>query len=75
MRNLRNGIGKTDVRDVAGRVEETTDNDNDAAVCCVLRAATRSKTGPTAAVQACAALGLDLHAALIRARTNREAAA
>jgi hypothetical protein len=75
MRNLRNGIGKTDVRDVAGRVEEITHEDNDAAVCCVLRWASRSKAGPTAAVQECSTLGLDLHGALVRARAANRAAA
>lgn len=75
MRNLRNGIGKTDVRDVAGRVEEITDESNDAMVCCVLRWAARSKAGPTEAVKTCSSLGLDLHGALVRARAvNRSAA-
>jgi Arc/MetJ family transcription regulator len=67
-RNLRKGVGKTDVRDIAERVEEITIDQNDRAVCAVLRSALRTGIGPTSAAQACAALGLDLRAALRRAR-------
>jgi hypothetical protein len=75
MRNLRHGVGKTDVRDVAERVEEISDDANDRAVCCVLRWAARTEAGPTAAVQACSTLGLDLLGALRRARAVNRAVA
>jgi hypothetical protein len=74
MRSIRNGLRKTDVRDIADRVEQLSDADNDKGVCCVLHWATRTKAGPTAVVQACSALGLDLHAALVRARSVNRAA-
>jgi hypothetical protein len=62
-RNLRKGVGKTDVRDVAERVAEITERDNDAAVRAVVRWALRVHIGPT-----CEILGLDLRGALTRAR-------
>jgi hypothetical protein len=71
MKRLRAGPRKTDVRDVADRVDELTDAANDTAVCCVLRWAKRTNAGPTAAVHICSILGLDLRSALTRARTRR----
>lgn len=68
MSNTRKGVARTDVGDIAERVDEITDADNDNAVCAILRWAIRVKAGPTAALDQCNQLGLDLRAALIRAR-------
>lgn len=69
--NLRRKPRKTDVREIAERVDEISDHDNDAAVCAVLRWSIRAKAGPTAALETCQQLGLDLRAALRRARERR----
>ncbi len=71
--SIRQGRRKTDVRDIAERVERITADQNDQAVCRVLRWALRTGAGPTAAAQVCATLGLDLRAALARARQTRPA--
>lgn len=70
MRNIRAGIGKIDVRDITERVDEPTTEQNDLAVCAVLRWAIRTDAGPTAARDMCQLLGLDLLAALRRARAS-----
>jgi hypothetical protein len=71
--SIRRGLRKTDVRDIAERVDEITVDQNDQAVCAVLRWAWRTGAGPTAAAQACTTLGLDLRAALDRVRQARRA--
>ncbi|MGH3985938.1 MAG: hypothetical protein ACRDTZ_01290 [Pseudonocardiaceae bacterium] len=66
-------MGKTDVRDIADRVEEPTPEQNDRAVCAVLRCAAHATAGPTVARDVCVMLGLDLLAALRRVRRARAA--
>lgn len=68
--SIRRGLRKTDVRDIAERVDDITVDQNDHAVCSVLRWALRTGAGPTAAAQVCATLGLDLRGALARARAR-----
>jgi hypothetical protein len=65
---MTKGPRKADVRDVGGRVDEMTDLENDNAVCAVLRWAVRTKAGPSAALSVCQTVGVDLVAALRRAR-------
>ena len=74
MINLRKRPPKTDVRDIPDRVEKLSDKDNDMAVCAVLRWAIRTRSGPTAALRTCQQLGLDMRAALRRARERRRSA-
>lgn len=65
--------GKPDVREIVDRVEEITPETHDLAVQAVLRWAARNKNGPTVALDMCKSLGLDMRAALIRARVKRKA--
>lgn len=63
--------GKPDVRDVVDRVDEIPADIHDKAVRAILRWAARTNQGPTAALDMCKSLGLDLRAALIRSRASR----
>ena len=65
-RNIRKGVGMTDVRDIAARVEDLTEDANDRAVRTVVRWALRVHAAP-----ACDTLGLDLPGALHRARAAK----